>query len=112
MDIYQKKERIVLSRTTRKRRRHIEVDFESSDAIRSEFFDRYVSSAFINYSKVIDSAKKQKKTVLPELSTGFLEKLKQMRCNEHTRRVNTAYIGEYLEKITAESADSTTLSFI
>lgn len=102
MDIYQKKERIVLSRTTRKRRRHIEVDFESSDAIRLEFFDRYVSSAFINYSKVIDSAKKQKKTVLPELPTGFLEKLKQMRCNEHTIRVYTAYIGEYLEKITAD----------
>lgn len=38
MDIYLKKERIILSRTTRKR--YIEVFFENSDAIRLEFFDR------------------------------------------------------------------------
>ena len=74
MDIYQKKERIVLSRTTRKRRRHIEVDFESSDTIRSEFFDRYVSSAFINYSKVIDSAKKTEKDCPPGIAHGLFGK--------------------------------------
>lgn len=120
MDIYQKKGRMILSRSIQRRKRYIEVAFENDDAIRlllskekgvhfddnkaympaedfvlTEFFDRYVNLAFIDYSNVIDSPKKQKKTVRPELPTGFLEKLKQMRYSGHTIRVYTTYIGDF-----------------
>lgn len=111
MDIYQKKERMILSRSIQRRKRYIEVAFENNDAIRlllskekgvhfgdnkaympaedfvlTKFFDRYVGLAFIDYSNVIEREEKQKKTVRPELPTGFLEKLKQMRYSGHTIR--------------------------
>lgn len=120
MDIYQKKRRMILSRSIQRRRRYIEVAFENDDAIRlllskekgvhfgdnkayipaedfvlTEFFDRYVGLAFIDYSNVTERAEKRKKTVRPELPAGFLEKLKQMRYSEHTIRVYTTYIGDF-----------------
>ena len=119
---YRKKERMILSRSIRRRRRYIEVAFGNNDAARlllskekgvlfesnkaylpaedfvlAEFFDRYVNLAFIDYSKVTDTTNKPKKekTIRPELPAGFLEKLKQMRYSDHTIRVYTTYIGDF-----------------
>lgn len=135
MEAYQRKERMILSHSVRKRKKYIEVVFGNNDVIRlllskekgvhfedgkaylpvenfvlPEFFDRYVSLAFIDYSKVIDCADKPKKIVRPKLPAGFLEKLKQMRYSERTIRVYTIYIGDFqlyfagrnLEKISPE----------
>ena len=77
---YRKKERMILSRSIRRRRRYIEVAFGNNDAARlllskekgvlfesdkaylpaedfvlADFFDRYVNLAFIDYSKVTDT---------------------------------------------------------
>lgn len=119
---YRKKERMILSRSIRRRRRYIEVAFGNNDAARlllskekgvlfegnkaylpaedfvlAEFFDRYVNFAFIDYSKVTDTTNKpeKEKITCPELPTGFLEKLKQMRYSDHTIRVYTTYIGDF-----------------
>lgn len=119
---YRKKERMILSRSIRRRRRYIEVAFGNNDAARlllskekgvlfesnkaylpaedfvlAEFFDRYVNLAFIDYSKVTDTTNKPKKekTIRPELPAGFLEKLKQMCYSDHTIRVYTTYIGDF-----------------
>ncbi|EFI04742.1 phage integrase N-terminal SAM-like domain-containing protein [Bacteroides sp. 1_1_14] len=119
---YRKKERMILSRSIRRRRRYIEVAFGNNDAARlllsmekgvlfesnkaylpaedfvlAEFFDRYVNLAFIDYSKVTDTTNKpeKEKTIRPELPAGFLEKLKQMRYSDHTIRVYTTYIGDF-----------------
>lgn len=102
METDHKKERMILSRSIRRRRRYIEVAFGNNDAARlllskekgvlfesdkaylpaedfvlAEFFDRYVSLAFIDYSKVTDTTNKpeKEKTIRPELPAGFLEKL-------------------------------------
>lgn len=95
---YRKKERMILSRSIRRRRRYIEVAFGNNDAARlllsmekgvlfesnkaylpaedfvlAEFFDRYVNLAFIDYSKVTDTTNKpeKEKTIRPELPAGF-----------------------------------------
>ena len=122
METDHKKERMILSRSIRRRRRYIEVAFGNNDAARlllskekgvlfesdkaylpaedfvlAEFFDRYVNLAFIDYSKVTDTTNKpeKEKTIRPELPAGFLEKLKQMRYSDHTIRVYTTYIGDF-----------------
>ena len=62
-----------------------------------EFFDRYVNLVFIDYSKVIDTTDKPEKEKIthPKLPAGFLEKLKQIRYNNHMVRVYTTYIGDF-----------------
>lgn len=119
---YRKKERMILSRSIRRRRRYIEVAFGNNDAARlllskekgvlfesdkaylpaedfvlAEFFDCYVNLAFIDYSKVTDTTNKpeKEKTIRSELPAGFWEKLKQMRYSNHTIRVYTTYIGDF-----------------
>lgn len=119
MEIYQAKQKIILSHSLRGRRKYIEVSFGNNDSIRkllskengvqfgndkaylpadcfilSDFFDQYVGLAFIDYSRIKDSPKKEK-TIRPELPAGFLEKLKQMRYSDHTIRVYTTYIGDF-----------------
>ncbi|RHH06995.1 recombinase [Bacteroides fragilis] len=122
MKTYRKKERMILSRSIRRRRRYIEVAFGNNDAARlllskekgvlfesdkaylpaedfvlADFFDRYVNLAFIDYSKVTDTTNKpeKEKTIRSELPAGFWEKLKQMRYSNHTIRVYTTYIGDF-----------------
>lgn len=127
---YRKKERMILSRSIRRRRRYIEVAFGNNDAARlllskekgvlfesdkaylpaedfvlAEFFDCYVNLAFIDYSKVTDTTNKpeKEKTIRPELPAGFLEKLKQMRYSDHTIRVYTTYIGDFQQYFTGSN---------
>lgn len=118
---YRKKERMILSRFIRRRRRCIEVTLGNNDGVRllllkekgmlfdgnkaylpaenfvlEEFFDRYVNLVFIDYSKVTDTTDKPEKEKItrPKLPAGFLEKLKQIRYNNHMVRVYTTYIGD------------------
>lgn len=120
MDVYQTKKRIVLSFSERKKRRYIEVAFGDDAIIRrrlmqeqgiifedgkaylpadnfvlSEFFDQYVSEAFIDYSAIKDIPMQSKSVRRPELPYGYLEKLQQMRYSDHTVRVYTTYFKDF-----------------
>lgn len=100
MDIYQKKEHMILSRSIQRRKRYIEVASENNDAIRlllskekgvhfgdnkaympaedfvlTKCFDRYVGLAFIDYSNVIERGKTEK-DCSPGIAHGLLGKAK------------------------------------
>lgn len=119
MDIYRGKSKIRLSTTVRYGSRFIEVAFDD-DALRlplseeegvqlaggkaylpaesfvlSEFFDRYVKMAFIDYSAVRELIPKKEEDSRPPLPEGYLEKLKQVRYSEHTVRVYTSYFRDF-----------------
>ncbi|WP_418813313.1 tyrosine-type recombinase/integrase [Paraprevotella clara] len=127
MDTYQNKPRIKLSRTVRYGRRFIEVSFDD-DTLRlplseeegvqlrggkaylpaesfvlSEFFDRYVELAFIDYSAIRETVqKKDGKGRLP-LPHGYAETLRQMRYSPHTVRAYTSYFGEFQQYFTGRN---------
>lgn len=119
MKEYQSKFRVILVYSIHNGRRCVEVAFGNNDRIRellskernvlfdgnraylpardfilSEFFERYVEHAFVDYSRIKDISQKPK-TAHPELPAGFSEKLKQMRYSEHTIRVYTTYFGDF-----------------
>lgn len=118
MKAYQEREKITLAFSTRGRKKCVEVKFGGDDIrlllskeqgvlfdnnraylpvdcfVLSDFFERYVEQAFIDYSQIIEAPKK-KQVVRPELPAGFLEKLKQMRYSDHTIRVYTTYFGDF-----------------
>lgn len=118
MKVYQEREKITLAFSARERKKYVEVKFGGDDIrlllskeqgvlfdnnraylpvdcfVLSDFFERYVEQAFIDYSQIIEAPKK-KQVVRPELPAGFLEKLKQMRYSDHTIRVYTTYFGDF-----------------
>ncbi len=65
----------------------------------TDFFDRYVGEAFIDYSAIKEapSMPKPKPTQpsRPDLPPGFLEKLRQVRYSDHTVRVYTTYFRDF-----------------
>lgn len=120
MEKYRNKPRIKLSPTVRYGRKFIEIAFDD-DGLRlplskeegvqfrggnayfpaesfmlADFFDRYVNTAFIDYSAITE--KPQKSVSLPsrpELPKGYLEKLRQVRYSDHTVRVYTSYFRDF-----------------
>ncbi len=67
----------------------------------TDFFDRYVGEAFIDYSAIKESPPKSKpKPTQPsrtDLPPGFMEKLRQVRYSDHTVRVYTTYFRDFQE---------------
>ena len=67
----------------------------------TDFFDRYVGEAFIDYSAIKESPPKPKpkptQPSRPDLPPGFMEKLRQVRYNDHTVRVYTTYFRDFQE---------------
>lgn len=67
----------------------------------TDFFDRYVGEAFIDYSAIKESPPKPKpkptQPSRPELPPGYLEKLRQVRYSDHTVRVYTTYFRDFQE---------------
>lgn len=65
----------------------------------TDFFDRYVGEAFIDYSAIKESPPKPKpkptQPSRPELPPGYLEKLRQVRYSDHTVRVYTTYFKDF-----------------
>lgn len=144
MEVYRTRDKIVLSHAMRGGGKHIEATFGGDDNIRlllskergvqfdgnkaylpadgfvlSEFFERYVELAFIDYSQ-IKVAPKGEEPKRPELPFGFLEKLKQVRYSDHTIRVYSTYFmdfqhhfaGRDLKKISPEEINAYLLYMI
>ena len=67
----------------------------------TDFFDRYVGEAFIDYSAIKESPPKPKpkptQPSRPDLPPGFMEKLRQVRYSDHTVRVYTTYFRDFQE---------------
>ncbi len=67
----------------------------------TDFFDRYVGEAFIDYSAIKESLPKPKpkptQPSRPDLPPGFMEKLRQVRYSDHTVRVYTTYFRDFQE---------------
>ena len=67
----------------------------------TDFFDRYVGEAFIDYSAIKESPPKSKpkptQPSRPDLPPGFMEKLRQVRYSDHTVRVYTTYFRDFQE---------------
>ena len=67
----------------------------------TDFFDRYVGEAFIDYSAIKESPPKPKpkpaQPPRPDLPPGFMEKLRQVRYSDHTVRVYTTYFRDFQE---------------
>lgn len=67
----------------------------------TDFFDRYVGEAFIDYSAIKESPPKPKSKPTqpsrPDLPPGFMEKLRQVRYSDHTVRVYTTYFRDFQE---------------
>lgn len=67
----------------------------------TDFFDRYVGEAFIDYSAIKESPPKPKPKPMqpsrPDLPPGFMEKLRQVRYSDHTVRVYTTYFRDFQE---------------
>lgn len=67
----------------------------------TDFFDRYVGEAFIDYSAIKESPPKPKQKPMqpsrPDLPPGFMEKLRQVRYSDHTVRVYTTYFRDFQE---------------
>ena len=63
----------------------------------SEFFDRHVGEAFIDYSGIKSRQEKPRPSApaAPSLPPGYLEKLKQVRYSDHTVRVYTTYFKDF-----------------
>lgn len=65
----------------------------------TDFFDRYVGEAFIDYSAIKESPPKPKpkptQPSRPELPPSYLEKLRQVRYSDHTVRVYTTYFKDF-----------------
>lgn len=119
MEIYRTRPRINLSSTVRNGREFIEVAFGDDDTIRlplskeknvqfsagraylpaeefvlADFFDRYVKTAFIDYS-ALKPTQPDTNDAKPELPKGYAETLRQMRYSPHTVRAYTSYFGEF-----------------
>ena len=124
MDAYHPKRRITLSFAGWKGRDYIAVAYGGDASLRrrlsdepgafakggtvyipadgfvlTDFFDRYVGEAFIDYSAIKEapSMPKPKPTQpsRPDLPPGFLEKLRQVRYSDHTVRVYTTYFRDF-----------------
>lgn len=67
----------------------------------TDFFNRYVGEAFIDYSAIKESPPKPKpkptQPSRPDLPPGFMEKLRQVRYSDHTVRVYTTYFRDFQE---------------
>lgn len=67
----------------------------------TDFFDRYVGEAFIDYSAIKEAPPKPKQKPTqpprPDLPPGFMEKLRQVRYSDHTVRVYTTYFRDFQE---------------
>lgn len=67
----------------------------------TDFFDRYVGEAFIDYSAIKEAPPKPKpkptQPSRPDLPPGFMEKLRQVRYSDHTVRVYTTYFRDFQE---------------
>lgn len=67
----------------------------------TDFFDRYVGEAFIDYSAIKEAPPKPKQKLTPpsrpDLPPGFMEKLRQVRYSDHTVRVYTTYFRDFQE---------------
>lgn len=67
----------------------------------TDFFDRYVGEAFIDYSAIKEAPPMPKPKPMqpsrPDLPTGFMEKLRQVRYSDHTVRVYTTYFRDFQE---------------
>lgn len=63
----------------------------------ADFFDRYVSDAFIDYSAIKASQPAPVRPSRPDLPPGYLEKLRQVRYSDHTVRVYTTYFRDFQE---------------
>lgn len=62
----------------------------------TDFFDRYVGDAFIDYSAIKETAPKpMPPPSRQELPPGYLEKLRQVRYSDHTVRVYTTYFKDF-----------------
>lgn len=139
MDIYQPKRRITLAIAQRQGRESIAVSYGGDVSLRqrlscepgavsvgdtiylptegfvlADFFDRYVKTAFIDYSAIKEATPKPVPPSRPELPHGYLEKLRQVRYSDHTIRVYTTYfkdfqayfIGKEIERITPEEINA------
>ena len=67
----------------------------------TDFFDRYVGEAFIDYSAIKEAPPMPKpkpaQPSRPDLPPGFMEKLRQVRYSDHTVRVYTTYFRDFQE---------------
>ena len=133
MEIYQVKPRIRLLPVVRYGRRFIEVSFDNDNLrlplseeegvqltggkaylpaesfVLSEFFDRYVKLAFIDYSAIKESVPKKKaEDRRPALPDGYMEKLRQVRYSDHTVRVYTSYFRDFQQHFKDRDINSVT----
>lgn len=73
----------------------------ADEFVLTDFFDRYVGEAFIDYSAIKESPPKPKpkptQPSRPDLPPGFMEKLRQVRYSDHTVRVYTTYFRDFQE---------------
>ena len=126
MDAYHPKRRITLSFAEWKGRDYIAIAYGGDASLRrrlsdepgavakggtvyipadrfvlTDFFDRYVGEAFIDYSAIKESPPKPKpkptQPSRPDLPPGFMEKLRQVRYSDHTVRVYTTYFRDFQE---------------
>lgn len=120
MKIYQSKPRITLSPVLRNGHEYVEVVFGNNDAVRlslskerdvqftgekvylpkkdfdlSDFFDRYVEMAFIDYSALKETSSPKSEQATLVLPPGYIETLRQLRYSEHTIRAYTSYFSEF-----------------
>lgn len=135
MDAYRPKKRIRLS-FAGSDNRHIEIDFGGDAGLRgslaqedeisfrdgkayipadrfglSEFFDRHVGEAFIDYSAIKPAPKEPHPSTAPaapQLPPGYMEKLKQVRYSDHTVRVYTTYFKGFQTYFEGKRIDSIT----
>lgn len=67
----------------------------------TDFFNRYVGEAFIDYSAIKEAPPKPNPKPMqpsrPDLPPGFMEKLRQVRYSDHTVRVYTTYFRDFQE---------------
>lgn len=76
----------------------------------SEFFDRHVGEAFIDYSAIKPPTPKPRPvpSTAPSLPAGYLEKLRQVRYSDHTVRVYTTYFKDFQAYFREKRIDSIT----
>ena len=120
METHTPKPRIKLASALREGREYVEVKFGDNDAIRlalskekdvlfadgnaylprkgfdlSGFFERYVGTAFIDYSALRGMFPKESGNRSPAIPPGYAETLRQLRYSPHTIRAYTSYFGEF-----------------
>ena len=120
METHTPKPRIKLASALREGREYVEVKFGDNDAIRlalskekdvlfadgnaylprkgfdlSGFFERYVGTAFIDYSALRGMFPKESGNRSPAIPPGSAETLRQLRYSPHTIRAYTSYFGEF-----------------